>query len=248
MNKIYIFDFDDTLRFNIGDYNAALIRFQDWITNRIGPKCPHVADILKLEQSIDAQTARDLEAAKKPAFAMERFPTSLQTAYKAISDRLGIPYSTEDLNTAYEIGMMAFDEKRYNECGLAEGVVETLDFLVEQKDELILLTKGDKRVQEKKIQITGVNRWFGDEIFIVDRKDVQTLRNIVGISDKSKFYHVGNSLKSDILPALDAGINAIYIPFETWEFEKTYLEVPIHPRLQVFTSIIDIKTLYKIYG
>ena len=106
--------------------------------------------------------------------------------------------SEDDLNYAYQLGMLAFDESLWRKTGLVKGAGQTLDFLVEQNDELILLTKGDTRVQKKKIEVTGIKNWFGENIHIVPEKNEEVLSKYVNGRDKAKVWHVGNSIKSDV--------------------------------------------------
>lgn len=54
------------------------------------------------------------------------------------------------------------------------------------------------------------------------------------------FLMVGNSVKSDILPVLNIGGFAVYVPFhETWEYEQTDIKIE-NPRFQEFKEISEI--------
>ena len=101
------------------------------------------------------------------------------------------------------------------------GIVETIDKL-EDKYELMIITKGDLFDQETKIARSGLADRFG-RIEIVSEKNeasYQELINRNGI-DISSFLMIGNSLKSDILPVCQIGGNAIHIPFhDTWVHER----------------------------
>jgi FMN phosphatase YigB (HAD superfamily) len=55
---------------------------------------------------------------------------------------------------------------------------------------------------------------------------------------------VGNSAKGDILPAVEAGLKAIYIPYETWAWEAVPEGLPDIPEIIRFKSIIEIKEKY----
>jgi len=142
------------------------------------------------------------------------------------------------------IGYSVFDEKRYIKGGLMDGVAETLDFLVEKEDKLILLTKGDQKIQEMKIRVTNCKKWFGNELYIVPDKKEKRIDKIVGDKDKNKIWMVGNSIKSDINPALRAGISAIYIPSKVWKYESDHNELPDNHNMIKFDRIIEIKDKY----
>ena len=107
---------------------------------------------------------------------------------------------------------------------LMEGVDETLGEL-SQRHQLILLTKGNVAEQSAKVEQSGLKHYFvGQEI--VAEKDAPTYRAICekhGLRDETTWM-VGNSPKSDINPALEAGLNAVFIPHsQTWVLEHEEL-------------------------
>ena len=103
---------------------------------------------------------------------------------------------------------------------ILDGVPEVLDAL-EGKYELMILTKGDLFDQEGKIARSGLANHF-QHIEIVSEKSVSSYQSVLkrhGVST-DEFVMIGNSVKSDILPVLDLGAEAIHIPFHTtWEHE-----------------------------
>jgi putative hydrolase of the HAD superfamily len=101
-----------------------------------------------------------------------------------------------------------------------EGVEGTLAELSRSYD-LMLITKGDLFEQEKKIERSGVARYFR-YLEVVGEKSDASYRRILGKYNlKPKgFLMVGNSLRSDILPVLRIGGQAVYIPNDqTWSHE-----------------------------
>ena len=87
--------------------------------------------------------------------------------------------------------------------------------------DLMLITKGDLFEQESKIERSGVAQYFR-YLEIVGEKSEDTYRMILGKYnlDPERFLMVGNSLRSDILPVLRIGGQAIYIPNDqTWSHE-----------------------------
>jgi putative hydrolase of the HAD superfamily len=90
---------------------------------------------------------------------------------------------------------------------IMDGVPETLAYLAKHH-RLIMLTKGEPAEQAAKVERSGLQPHF-DHIEIV----------------KSHGWMVGNSPRSDINPALQSGLNAVFIPHSaTWELEKSELE------------------------
>ena len=87
---------------------------------------------------------------------------------------------------------------------------------------LVLITKGDFFDQERKIAESGLAERF-DAIEIVHEKTPETYRTLFARhgDGAARAAMVGNSLKSDILPALEAGSHAVHVPYEiTWELER----------------------------
>jgi len=103
---------------------------------------------------------------------------------------------------------------------LLDGVAETVEYL-SHSHRLVLITKGDLFDQESKIARSGLSPLF-DRIEIVSEKDPDTYRRVLarhGIAP-DRFLMVGNSVRSDILPVLEIGGQAVHVPYHiTWEHE-----------------------------
>ncbi|MCB1385904.1 MAG: HAD family hydrolase [Nitratireductor sp.] len=103
---------------------------------------------------------------------------------------------------------------------LFAGVHETLEALT-GRYHLAVITKGDLFDQERKVAQSGLGDLF-DTVEIVSEKTAGTYQRIFGALEGGvdAAMMVGNSLKSDVLPALEAGAWGIYVPHElTWELE-----------------------------
>jgi len=103
---------------------------------------------------------------------------------------------------------------------LLEGAGEVVEELAATWP-VILLTKGDLLHQEAKLARSGLARHFRG-IEIVSEKDAPVYRRVMtryGVQP-GNFVMVGNSLRSDILPVIEAGGHAVYVPYEgTWAHE-----------------------------
>jgi putative hydrolase of the HAD superfamily len=104
------------------------------------------------------------------------------------------------------------------------GVPEALQNLGE-RHHLILMTKGNPAEQSGKVERSGLKEYFA-AVEIVAEKDESTYRSAVakyGLP-KDTTWMVGNSPKSDINPALAAGLHAVFIPHDnTWILEHEEL-------------------------
>ena len=99
-------------------------------------------------------------------------------------------------------------------------VPETLQYLRE-RHRLILLTKGAVAEQSGKIERSGIRKYFS-EAEIVAEKNAETYAHIVKrfSLEPASTWMIGNSPKSDINPALAAGLHAVFVPHgDTWILE-----------------------------
>jgi putative hydrolase of the HAD superfamily len=122
-----------------------------------------------------------------------------------------------------------------------EGVLETLDYLA-GRHRLILFTKGEAAEQAAKVERSGLQIHF-DAIEIVPEKDAATYRDMVNRHHvvKSHGWMVGNSPRSDINPALEAGLNAVFIPHPaTWALEHEEVRSGAG-RLLILTRFRDLR-------
>ncbi|MFK7812594.1 MAG: HAD family hydrolase [Maribacter sp.] len=108
---------------------------------------------------------------------------------------------------------------------LLDGVKEVLNAL-ENKYRLIVLTKGDLLDQERKIERSGLSKYFHHIEVLSDKKEVNYLNLLEHLEiDVKEFLMIGNSLKSDVLPLLKIGAQAVHIPFHTtWQHEEVTVE------------------------
>lgn len=108
---------------------------------------------------------------------------------------------------------------------LLPGVVETLSAL-QGHYKLIVITKGDLLDQERKLQRSNLLHYFHHTEVVSDKKAADYLRVFNKLETPNEnILMVGNSLKSDVLPVLELGAQAIHVPFHTtWEHEQATAE------------------------
>lgn len=137
------------------------------------------------------------------------------------------------IETAIRIGGPAIDGQKVMEIinlgkellnspvNLFDGVEEVMQVLG-KKYKLIVATKGDLHDQERKLAASGIESCF-HHIEIMSNKKEENYRKLLAHLEISpdEFLMVGNSIKSDILPVLNLGGYAVYIPYHlTWEYER----------------------------
>jgi putative hydrolase of the HAD superfamily len=125
-----------------------------------------------------------------------------------------------------------------------DGVEETLAELA-GRHELTLFTKGHPEEQRMKVDRSGLGRYFGHTA-IVKEKDAPAYRRLVEERGfrAAETWMIGNSPKSDINPALEAGLNAVLVPHpHTWVLEHQDLREG-GDRLRVVGKFAELKNYF----
>jgi putative hydrolase of the HAD superfamily len=127
---------------------------------------------------------------------------------------------------------------------LIAGVPETLEYLNGRGHHMVVMTKGNITEQAGKVERSGLRDYFA-AVEIVAEKNAPTYKEIVAKYqfDPESTWMVGNSPKSDINPALAAGINAVFVPHDnTWILEhETVNPVPDGTRLLQVERFTDLQ-------
>lgn len=124
---------------------------------------------------------------------------------------------------------------------ILDGVPETLAFLA-RRHRLILFTKGEPVEQAAKIERSGLVNYF-EAVEITREKDAASYEQLVDRQKivKQNAWMVGNSPRSDVNPALEAGLNVVFIPHRmTWVLEHEEL-VSGTGRMLLLSSFRDLR-------
>jgi len=99
---------------------------------------------------------------------------------------------------------------------IKKGVPEALEKLA-QTHKLYLVTVGDASVQQPRIDALPFQKFF-ENTFIVSAKNVEAYKTVLAYTgvDAKNATMIGDSLASDIVPALECGMAAIYVPAQNW--------------------------------
>lgn len=108
---------------------------------------------------------------------------------------------------------------------LLKDVKEVLQRL-QGKYRLIVLTKGDLLDQERKLEKSGLSEYFHHVEVLSDKKEDNYRHLLDHLEvDVKEFLMIGNSLRSDVLPLLNIGAQAVHVPFHTtWQHEEVKIE------------------------
>lgn len=218
-----IFDADDTLWENNIYFEDAFDKF-----------CNHLSHS-SLSPSQIRVVLDEIETvnAKIHGYGSRNFARNLAQCFAHLAER---DVSESDLKAVREFAHKILERP----IELIDGVWETLAEL-SSRHELTLMTKGDPDEQQMKIDRSGLASFFSHSL-IVKEKHQRAYRELAQNRDFviENTWMIGNSPKSDINPALAAGMNAVYIPHpRTWSLEKE--PVPdLHPRLLTIERITEL--------
>ena len=198
-----IIDADDTLWENNVYFERAIDEFLDFLDHSTLTRKEARAALDEIERA----------NAAIHGYGARAFARSLRECYERLAEK--------ELDEEEIRGVMRFGERILEqEIELLPGVEETLRVLVNRHD-LIVFTKGHHEEQRLKIDRSGIDHYFRYH-GIVPEKNEAAYRELVtqlGL-DPARTWMVGNSPKSDINPALAAGLGAVFIPHEqTWSLE-----------------------------
>ncbi|MDY7076226.1 MAG: HAD family hydrolase [Chloroflexota bacterium] len=213
MELTLIIDADDTLWENNIYYERCIAAFAKLME----------AQGFEREEAERTVDAVERERIPQVGYTPEEFARSLTITYRRLCERHAHPIEGEVSDAAWEIGQAVIEYP----IVLLDGVEKTLARLSDHC-RLLLLTKGDREVQEGKLARSGLGHFF-DGVHVVAEKDAKVLQGLLahyGL-EPEQTWMVGNSPRSDVNPALEAGIGAIYIPHpNTWHLEMEKVTRP----------------------
>lgn len=215
----WLFDLDDTLKLTVHDYAKPILDACWFIIETLKASAPHVTAIVNLENEIDKQRVKEIDSVtKRPfGFSMERFPGSLVETYRQLCLRAGKNPQPEVERKLYKIGLQAFNPARYKN-DIFPDAIPVLEFLRSKGDQLLLLTKGDKRVQGPKLAALDAGKRF-IRVRIVENKTSEIFCEMARSFEGYRLFSIGDNYDSDIAPAFKSGLpwRGVWIPLETWD-------------------------------
>lgn len=203
--KVIGFDADDTLWINEPFYQEVEKEF-----------CRILQPYLSEAETSKELFKTEIQNLEFYGYGAKGFMLSmLETAIRITDGKI----SAAELNRIIEIGKSLLTMP----IQLLDGVEPVLEKL-QEKYKLILVTKGDLLDQEQKLRRSGLIGYF-HHIEIMSEKHEDNYRKLLSHLEIEpvEFLMVGNSVRSDILPVLNIGAQAIHIPFDVmWQHEKNH--------------------------
>ncbi|HEY1401673.1 MAG TPA: HAD family hydrolase [Terriglobales bacterium] len=222
-----LIDADDTLWENNIYFERAIGRFISFLKHReYSP-----------EQVREVLNDVERDSIVKHGYGLHSFAHSLVATFEKLSVEPITPELHERIHSfAHQISEHPVE--------ILAGVPETLAYLAE-RHHVILMTKGNAVEQAGKVERSGLKEYFA-AVEIVPEKEEKAYRSAVAkyALQPESTWMVGNSPKSDINPALAAGLHAVFVPHgDTWILEHEELATARAPqRLLVVERFVELRT------
>jgi putative hydrolase of the HAD superfamily len=205
-----MFDADDTLWENNIYFERAIAAFISYMDHKVHT----VEEVRGHLNAVERQTVA------VHGYGLKSFRLSLVRCFENLTDA--------PVNEEKHHRILSFvDSIADQEMELMKGVAETLPLLAE-RHRLILVTKGDDEEQRDKLVRSGLFPFF-TAIEVLPEKHEAAYRDLTSKHDcdTAITWMIGNSPKSDINPALAAGLNAVFVPHDfTWVLEHEAVDRP----------------------
>jgi putative hydrolase of the HAD superfamily len=226
--KVIGFDADDTLWVNETYFREA--------EAEIGRLLSHYETPNKIDQELFKIEMKNLSVYGYgvKGFVLSMVEMALDLSNKTVSNKI--------IEAILNIGKDMINKP----IELLDGVEEVLKTLSKEY-RLILATKGDLLDQERKLEKSGLLDYFHHIEVLSEKKEANYTKLLKHLDiNPSEFLMVGNSLKSDILPLVNIGAQAVHVPFHTtWQHEKVTKKEENGAQYKTVENLTEILNFFK---
>lgn len=218
MSKLLLlFDLDETLIPNSYKYHKQIWRCGMIIAEALAEKSPYPLDVIKKHCEID------IDLVKSRGLLLDRFPLSWVKTYEWFCKELGLKPNK------------AVKEKLFNTAGQFKrgpfrafpGAKKVLRQLRKEGHEMHMVTSGVDSLQMRKVRDAGLEGFF-DSIHVMNLEKKAIMASLIG-ENTARAVMIGDSKRSDIKPAMELGIVAVWIPSDSW----TYANAKVEPDFEI---------------
>ncbi|MBB6636987.1 HAD family hydrolase [Cohnella thailandensis] len=240
MKQTLLFDLDDTLIYCNKYFNLTLEQFADTMLDWFSSDSPSRAAIL------DKHTEIDIAGVKVLGFQSEHFPQSFLDTYRYFSELYGRDQDSAEQKLLWDLGISVYE----HEVEPYPHMEETLSFLRDSGHDLHLYTGGDPVIQRRKIERLQLERYFEDRIYVRMHKNTDALKEILteGSFEQGRTWMIGNSIRTDVVPALECGLNAIYMKRDQeWMFNMIPIDAAPQGAFLTLTDLSEVPPAIERY-
>lgn len=238
--QLILFDLDDTLIHCNIYFEMVLDQFSDLMGTWFASYGIQPSEFKKKQYELDTMQVN------LDGFAPDHFPHSLMETYRYFCKMEGRTESAKEVDELLQLGSSVYnrDVEPY------PFMMETLNELQEDGHILHLYTGGVPSIQQRKVEAMKLQDFFEDRIFIRQQKTSASLQDIIITQafERERTWMIGNSLRTDIVPSLENGIHAIYVPaIREWEYNM--VDVSLESKGAFFTvpTLKDVRSTINGY-
>ena len=210
VGQVLLIDADDTLWENNIYFERAIAAFISYLDHRV-----HTSEEVR-----EHLNAVERSTIAERGYGLNSFRHSLVACFEQLS---AAPVTPERHERIVSFAQSIADQ----EIELLPSVALTLADLA-RRNRLILVTKGNVQEQQDKLSRSGLAHLF-ERVEVLPEKDVEAYRALSSRHgcEAASTWMIGNSPRSDINPALAAGLHAVFIPHDyTWVLEHETVDQP----------------------
>lgn len=202
---LLIFDFDDTIVYTNREFDRTNLLTATYVSKAIFGHLEKVNEILKYQNEVD------MSMLKMFGLFRPRFLLSWYDTYDYFCKQARVEPSEQ---TRKEIELLVNDVylRRFENIPHS---IETITKLKEMDYSIIILTAGEEEIQQRRIQQSGIMDHV-EAVHVYQHKTPHTLKEVMAMHPAREYVMIGNSLKTDIYPALENDIWAFHLECKTW--------------------------------
>lgn len=216
VKKLICFDLDDTLIDDNFKFETTFCDCLKAVLLGLATKSPEIDEVIATVREIDNRLLQELPKYKK--YTPHRLIEAWHNTYTIISERKEIPVKKHILDMLESYVWQNYEPPYIVIAGAVDALIR-IRALPDVRMEV--LTIGDQEIQSRKVTYSRLDHYFehveivfhGDDkyLYLKEKADEYGPKNVV---------MVGNSIRSDINPALKAGVHAVYIQRGGWSQQK----------------------------
>jgi putative hydrolase of the HAD superfamily len=234
MDKLLCFDLDDTLIDDNYKFELTFCECIKAIINSLETRTPQIDDLLKKAREIENETWDTWP--KKKLYTSDRIVNAWVKAYEWYAKDIGLPIRDHTKKLIEALIISNYDPPYF----VIPGVIETITHLRAKGYRMHIITLGPDVQQRRKLTVSKLIKYF-DVVHYEDYDKSKPLSELRMEYGKENLCMIGNSMRTDINPALKLDIHAVYIPRGNWHRFK---QKPINKK---YVEINDIRKLTELF-
>ena len=232
--KLICFDLDDTLIDDNYKFELTFCECIKAIINSLETRTPQIDDMLEKAREIENQTWETWP--KEDLYTPKRVVNAWVKTYEWFANEIPLPVREHTKNLIEALIMSNYDPPYF----VIPGVVETIVDIRQKGYKMHIVTLGPEIQQRRKLTVSKLLHYF-DDVHYETHDKCKPLSKLKEEFGEGNVTMIGNSMRTDINPALSLDIDAVYIPRGNWH---RFQAEPINNK---YKEVDDIRKLTEIF-